>query len=177
MTSRPIALLAVVLGLLAWAEVPRADDVPAGDVLPFRILYGNPGEMPADEVACFVWNEGGRLHVRVTSDHSSQEIAGELRVEPDGVLKDVSLDASTMRIRQPVPSVLRFDTEAGGSSEELSVVLAGDIEILRVDFRVDGDAAPNALHIGERQEKPKGLPADLALTGARASWIERFGFN
>ena len=59
----------------------------------------------------------------------------------------------------------------------LSVVLAGDVETLRVSLSLDGQSRPEALRIGERQERPKGLPADLALTGARASWIERFGFN
>ena len=102
---------------------------------------------------------------------------GELHVTPAGVLKDVSLEEAGLRIRQPTPSLLQFDLRTNGEPEELSVVLAGDVEILRVSVRLDGEARAEALRIGERQERPKGLPADLALTGARASWIERFGFN
>lgn len=163
-------------GNVARAQGPLPTPAP-GDVLPFRLLYGNPGEGPRGEVACFVWNEGGRLHVRVTADDIAHEIEGALHVSPAGVLKDVSLHAPGMRVRQPRPSLLEFDTRTGTRAEELSVVLAGDIEVLRVDLHIDGEPAPTALRIGEKQERPKGLPADLALTGARASWIERFGFN
>ncbi len=150
---------------------------PAGDVLPFRLLYGNPGEIPPDQTACYVWSEGGRLHIRITPDGDPREIEGELHVTPSGVLKDVSLEAPGLRIRQPAPSLLQFDMRTNDQPEELSVVLAGDVQTLRIDLRIDGERQPTALRIGERQERPKGLPADLALTGARASWIERFGFN
>lgn len=170
------ALLLLSLGSQAQTAQPGTLP-PAGDVLPFRLLYGNPGKMPGSETACYVWSEGGRLHVRITSDGTPHEVRGELRVTPAGVLKDVSLEESGLRIRQPVPSLLQFDVRTNGEPEELSVVLAGDVEILRVTVGVDGESHADALRIGERQEKPKGLPADLALTGARASWIERFGFN
>ncbi len=171
-----LALVMLALGSRAQTET-ETEATPAGDVLPFRLLYGNPGEIPARETACYLWSEGGRLHVRITSDGEPHEVEGELQVSPGGVLKDVSLEASGLRIRQPIPSLLQFDLRTGKTPDELSVVLAGNVEILRIDVRIDGDTHPGALRIGERQERPKGLPADLALTGARASWIERFGFN
>lgn len=157
-------------------DLARGDQQAPGDVLPFRLLYGNPGPVPA-ETACYLWSEGGRLHIRITSGSEPREVEGELRVSPHGVLKDVSLEAGRVRIRQPLPSLLQFDLKTTGRVEELSVVLAGDVEILRVDLRLDGEVHPGALRIGERQERPKGLPADLTLTGSRAGWIERFGFN
>lgn len=183
MKTPDLVALAIAGGLLLLSFGVRAptganvEDIPPGDVLPFRILYGNPGEMPSSQAACFIWNEGGRLHVRITSDGTPHEIEGSLEVSPDGVLKDVSFESRRLRVRQPVPSWLEFDVQTGASTEELSVVLAGDIETLRVRLRLDGESRPESLRIGERQERPKGLPADLALTGARASWIERFGFN
>lgn len=170
------ALLLVPLGTRAQT-VESGNLPPAGDVLPFRLLYGNPGEIQENETACYVWSEGGRLHVRITSDGTPHEVQGELQVAPAGVLKDVSLEETGLRIRQPLPSLLQFDLRTNGEPEELSVVLAGDVELLRVNVQLDGEAHADALRIGERQERPKGLPADLALTGARASWIERFGFN
>lgn len=173
-----VALAGVMLALGTRAQPGVATTpVPAGDVLPFRLLYGNPGPATPNETACFVWSEGGRLHIRVTSDGAPHEIAGALEVTPGGVLKDVSIEAPGIRIQQRRPSLLRFDLRTDEPTEELSVVLAGDVETLRIDLRVDGREQPAALRIGERRERPKGLPADLALTGARASWIERFGFN
>lgn len=155
----------------------NVDTPPAGDVLPFRILYGNPGKILTKDTTCYLWSEGGRLHLRITPDGTSHDVKGALEVRPAGVLKDVSFDSSGIRIRQPVPSLLQFDVTTEAKPEELSVVLAGDVEILRIELTLDGEAHPEALRIGERQEQPKALPADLALTGYRASWIERFGFN
>lgn len=172
------ALATAILASNAPAQIgTRTDLPPPGDVLPFRLLYGNPGVIPAGETACYVWSEGGRLHVRITSDATPREVEGELEVRPGGVLKDVSLEPGGVRVRQPLPSLLQFDFRTDGEPEEISVVLAGDVETLRVNLRLDGRTRPAAVRIGERQEQPKGLPADLALTGARASWIERFGFN
>lgn len=170
------ALLMLSLGAQAPTRA-NVDGPPAGDVLPFRILYGNPGEISGGQAACYLWSEGGRLHLRITSDGTAHEVEGSLQVTPGGVLKDVSFDSSELRIRQPLPSLLQFDVRTEAKPEELSVVLAGDVEILRITLTLDGESHPSALRIGERQERPKGLPADLALTGARASWIERFGFN
>lgn len=183
MKTSDVIALAVAGGLLLLSlgtQTPlraNVDGPPAGDVLPFRILYGNPGEIPANQAACYLWSEGGRLHLRITSDGKPHDVEGALEVTPGGVLKDVSFDSRGLRVRQPVPSLLEFDVRTDSRSEELSVVLAGDVETLRVSLSLDGQSHPEALRIGERQERPKGLPADLALTGARASWIERFGFN
>ncbi len=173
-----IALAAVMLALGTRAGHDDAGpSTPAGDVLPFRLLYGSPAAVTPRETACYLWSEGGRLHIRITAGPTPNEVEGSLEVMPGGVLKDISMTASGIRIQQPRPSLLRFDLRADRHTEEFSVVLAGDVEALRVDLRIDGREQSNALRIGEREERPKGLPADLALTGARASWIERFGFN
>jgi len=181
--SRRLFALATGLCALLLAGVPAtrtstaADVTPPGDVLPFRLLYGNPGPLSSHDTAGYLWSEGGRLHLRITAGPARREVAGEFRAIPSGVLKDVLLEEGNVRIRQPIPSLLQFDLRTDGTAEEFSVALAGDIETLRVDLRIDGRPRPTALRIGRRQERPKGLPADLALTGARASWIERFGFN
>ncbi len=183
-TGRRLLSRGLLLALLLLPTTPGAQPMPpqggpatAVDVLPFRILYGNPGTVPAGETACYLWNEGGRLHLRIVSDEAPHEVSGELRVAPDGLLKDVSVEPGRIRVRQPLPALLQFDLRTSEPVEELSVVLAGDVDILSVDLQLDGRRVPDALRIGERQERPVGLPADLALTGARSDWIERFGFN
>ena len=165
----PTALLA--------QEIPAEDKREAGDVLPYRLLYGKPGKTLPGQATCAVWNEGGRLHVRISGGGKALEIAGELRAKPAGILKDVAVTDPGIRIRQPVPWILRFDTRTGSREEEFSVVLAGETRTLRIDLNIDGKPSPEALRIGERAEHPRALPADLAFTGAQASWIERFGFE
>lgn len=183
MKTADVIALAVAGGLLLLSlgtQTPlraNVDAPPAGDVLPFRILYGNPGKIRTTRTTCYLWSEGGRLHLRITPDGTAHDVTGALEVRPEGVLKDVSFESSGFRIRQPLPSLLQFDVRTQAHAEELSVVLAGDVEILRIALTIDGKTPPEALRIGERQEQPKALPADLALTGYRASWIERFGFN
>jgi hypothetical protein len=165
-----LAVLLLCAGLV-WAggEV--------GDVLPFRIVYGNPGATPSAETACYLWSEGGRLHVRITSDGTPREVDGELRVSAGGVLKDLGLRSEALRIRQPSPTLLQFDLRTSEAEQGFDVVLAGDVASVTIDLRIDGKSRPQALRIGGEQERPRGLPAKLALTGARASWIERFGFQ
>jgi len=168
---------AAAAALLFLGAAPVAAEREVGDVLPFRIVYGNPGAKPPEETACYVWSEGGRLHVGITSDGTPREVDGELRVTSGGVLKDVGLQSQTLRIRQPSPTVLQFDLRTTGGEQGFDVVLAGDVAAVTIDLRIDGSPKPEALRIGGQQERPRGLPAKLALTGARASWIERFGFE
>ena len=159
-------------------NVPADDERPAGDILPYRLLYGKPEKIDPGEVACYFWNEGGRLHVRISGSEKPLEIFGQLRAKPSGILKDVDIvENANVRIRQPAPWILQFDARMDPQSEEFSVVVAGDTKTLRVDLTIDGEPSPLTVRIGERKERPRALPADLAFTGARASWIERFGFE
>jgi hypothetical protein len=175
-TARAVAQALFLLSLLSCSAVASAAG-EVGDVLPFRIVYGNPGVRETGETACYLWSEGGRLHVRITSDGTPREVDGEIRVTAGGVLKDVGLQSEVLRIRQPSPTLLQFDLRTGKGEQGFDVVLAGDIASVTIDVRIDGEARPNALRIGGERERPRGLPAKLALTGARASWIERFGFQ
>lgn len=174
-----IALLGLALALFVSSPIAAADGTTeaAGDVLPFRILYGSPREDPDRGPRCAVWSEGGRLHFRFQPGDRPQEVSGEIRATPDGILKDAAIDGGSPRLRQPFPSLLQFDFRTGEEREAFSVVMTGDIDVLRIDLEVEGNRRPDLLEIGERAEVPRGLPAELALKGIRADWFERFGLN
>lgn len=173
----PILLLGLTLLLLASSSMAEETDETVGDVLPFRILYGSPKEEAKTGPHCAVWSEGGRLHVRFQPGDTPQEVSGEIRATPDGILKDAAIDGGSPRLRQPFPSLLQFDFRTGAVPEGFSVVMTGDIDVVRIDLRVEGDRRADILQLGERAEIPRGLPAELALKGIRADWFERFGLN
>jgi hypothetical protein len=171
------SVLALALLCLAMAGSSSAQ-TPVGDVLPFRIVYGNPNFAESGkEITCYLWSEGGRLHLRITPDGKSHEVEGELRTSSGGILRDVAPLSENLRVRQPSPARLLFDVSVTDQVEGLDIVLGGDAAALTVDLRIDLDQKPHLLRIGEGQERPRGLPAELRISGAEASWIERFGFR
>ncbi|MEW6272404.1 MAG: hypothetical protein AB1689_24240 [Thermodesulfobacteriota bacterium] len=168
-------LLAAVL--LAAGAGRDALAAPPADVLPFRLLYGRPSFTSNGTVACFLWSEGGRLHLRLVPDGQQHRVRGELRTSKAGSFRDVTPSSEDLQIRQSKPSKLEFETRSAGKEEGLDVTLGGDFNQLTIDLLVDDVREPGALRIGERRERPRGLPARLEVKGADPSWIERFGFD
>ncbi|HEY8517777.1 MAG TPA: hypothetical protein VIS07_19890 [Candidatus Binatia bacterium] len=150
---------------------------PPADVLPFRLIYGRPAFAIDTGVACFLWSEGGRLHLRLLPDGGRHRVRGELRTSKTGSFRDVTPTSEDLLIRQPRPSKLEFETRTNGKEEGLDVTLGGDFNQLTIDLLIDDEREPEALRIGERRERPRGLPARLEVKGADPSWIKRFGFT
>lgn len=168
------ALLAGAIALLTARDV-RA--VAAGDTMPFRIVHGRPTFSNEAGVACYLWSEGGRLHVRLVPTEKRHRVRGELRTSRAGSFRDVTPSSEDLVIKQPRPSRLEFETHTGASKEEgLDVTLAGDFNQLTIDLTVDEQRKPDAVRIGAKRERPRGLPARLDVKGADPTWIQRFGF-
>jgi len=149
---------------------------PPADVLPFRLIYGRPAFAIDTGVACFLWSEGGRLHLRLLPDGGRHRVRGELRTSKTGSFRDVTPTSEDIVVRQSRPSKLEFETWSGGKEEGIDVTLAGDFNQLTVDLTVDEQRRPDAIRIGARREVPRALPTRLEVQGADPSWIERFGF-
>ena len=174
-TSRLLPVLASLLlqaSLLATAAPAAA---PA-DVMPFRIVYGRPTFSTEVGVACYLWSEGGRLHLRLISDATRHRVRGELRTSRSGAFRDVTPTSEDLFVKQTKPSKLEFETHTAGKEEGLDVTLGGDFNQLTIDLHVDDVRQPDAVRIGAKRERPRGLPARLDVKGADPSWIQRFGF-
>ena len=168
------ALLAIAIALLARRD---AHAIAAGDTMPFRIVHGRPAFTSEAGVACYLWSEGGRLHVRLVPTEKKHRVRGELRTSRAGSFRDVTPSSEDLVIKQPKPSRLEFETHTGANREEgLDVTLAGDFNQLTIDLSVDDQRQPDAVRIGAKRERPRGLPARLDVKGADPSWIQRFGF-
>jgi hypothetical protein len=167
-------LVAVAIGLLAARD---AHAIAAGDTMPFRIVHGRPVFAAEAGVTCYLWSEGGRLHVRLTATEKKHRVRGELRTSRAGSFRDVTPSSEDLVIKQPKPSRLEFETHTGANKEEgLDVTLAGDFNQLTIDLSVDDQRQPDAVRIGAKRERPRGLPARLDVKGADPTWIQRFGF-
>lgn len=174
--SRRLAASASVL-ILALGATSGALAAKVADTLPFRLLYGRPTFTADGEVACYLWMEGGRLHVRITPNDRRHRVRGELRTSRGGSFRDVTPSSEDLPIRQPRPSKLEFETITGWKDEGLDITLGGDVSQVTIDLLVDGERRPDAVRIGPRNERPRGLPARLDQHGADPTWIERFGFR
>jgi hypothetical protein len=180
-STSPIRVRGVAAALLAWLVVMLAAGdvraIAAGDTMPFRIVHGRPSFATEAGVACYLWSEGGRLHVRLVPTEKRHRVRGELRTSRAGSFRDVTPSSEDLVIKQPKPSRLEFETHTGASKEEgLDVILAGDFNQLTIDLSVDDQRQPDAVRIGARRERPRGLPARLDVKGADPTWIQRFGF-
>lgn len=164
-----LAALALTLQGLVSAAVTRAE--PVRDTLPFSSAFGRPSYSSGHETACFLWIEGGRIHVRVTADGTPHRVEGELRTSEQGVFEDVAPLSARLRPRQPRPSKLMFDVSVTDREEGFDITLAGDYAHLAVDLLIDGRRVPEAVRIGDRAESPYSLPVRLRLRSARASWL------
>lgn len=167
------SILAAAIALLAARDV-RA--VAAGDTMPFRVVHGRPAFTGEAGVGCYLWSEGGRLHVRLVATEKRHRVRGELRTSRAGSFRDVTPSSEDLVIKQPKPSRLEFETRTGAREEGFDVTLAGDFNQLTIDLTVDDQRQPEAVRIGARRERPRGLPARLDVKGADPSWIQRFGF-
>lgn len=172
------ACIAALLALCATALVPRAGHgAPAvGDTVPFRILYGRPPFGGQLGIACFLWSEGGRLHIRIVPTETRHRVRGELRTSRAGSFRDVTPTSEDLVVKQAKPSKLEFETHTRGKEEGLDVTLAGDFTQLTIDLTIDEERRPDVLLIGAKRERPRGLPTRLDVKGADPSWIQRFGF-
>jgi hypothetical protein len=176
---RALQRLLIVLASLVLqtpALVGPAHAAAPADVLPFRIVYGRPLFSSEVGVACYLWSEGGRLHLRLISDATRHRVRGELRTSRSGAFRDVTPTSEDLFVKQSKPSKLEFETHTGGKEEGLDVTLAGDFNQLTIDLHVDDARQPDAVRIGAKRERPRGLPARLDVKGADPSWIQRFGF-
>ncbi|HYC23035.1 MAG TPA: hypothetical protein VEI94_10035 [Candidatus Bathyarchaeia archaeon] len=167
------AVLLVALLILLVPGPGRAD--PVRDTLPFRIAYGRPSYELHGATACFLWVEGGRLHLRITPDRLSHQIEGELRTSQRGAFEDVAPLSERLRPRQPRPTKIMFDTLLDTAEEGFDVTMSGDYAHLTIDLLIDGKREPALLRIGEHQESPAGLPARLRLHGSGVTWRDRLG--
>jgi hypothetical protein len=164
--------------LLAASVLLTARDVgaiAAGDTMPFRIVHGRPSFATENGVACFLWSEGGRLHVRIVPAGKRHRVRGELRTSRSGAFRDVTPSSEDLVVKQSKPSKLEFETHTA-REEGLDVTLAGDFTQLTIDVTVDDERRPDAVRIGAKRERPRGLPARLDVKGADPTWIQRFGF-
>jgi hypothetical protein len=164
-----------MLGLLLQAAAARAA-APA-DTMPFRVVYGRPDFATETDVACYLWSEGGRLHMRLRSDSTRRQVRGELRTNSGAAFRDVVPSSEDVLVKQSKPSKLEFETQSGHRVDDgLDVTLSGDFNQLTVDFYVDDAREPGSVRIGARRERPRGLPLRLEVKGGDSSWIQRFGF-
>jgi hypothetical protein len=177
------AALGLLLSLGVGLSTTVVDDVhadPIRDTLPFRVAYGRPAYDAEDPPACYLWMEGGRLHLRFTPDRTPDRaphrIEGELRTSDGGFFEDVAPLSERLRPRQPRPAKLMFDTRVANVEEGFDVTPSGDYRHVTIDLLIDGNRNPAALKVGERQTSPAGLPARLRLHGSDPGWLERFGF-
>lgn len=171
---RRLAIVLALAVLSSWGTARAA--VPA-DTLPFSVVYGRPEFSHESEVSCYLWSEGGRLHVRLQSTAARHQVRGELRTNRGGSFHDVTPSSDDLLIKQKKPSRLEFETLAGRHPDEgLDVVLTGDFDQLTIDFFVDDARRADAVRIGARRERPRGLPARLDVKGGDPSWLRRFGF-
>jgi len=167
------ALVALLAGFLRPAPASAA---PPADTMPYRVVHGRPTFTPEGGVTCFLWSEGGRLHVRIVPDGSRHHLRGELRTSREGYFRDVTPSSEDLVVKQSKPSKLEFETRTGAKVESLDVTLAGDFNQVTLDLEIDDVSAPGAVRIGARAEVPRGLPVRLDVKGADSSWIQRFGF-
>jgi hypothetical protein len=167
---------ALLLLLGASFRSAAAHAAAPADNLPYRIVHGRPTFTSAGIVTCYLWSEGGRLHVRLLPDGVRRRVRGELRTSKSGSFRDVTPSSEDLVVKQPRPSKLEFETRTGATEEGLDVTLAGDFNQLTIDLTIDDVRVPDALRIGARSERPLGLPARLDVNGADPSWIQRFGF-
>lgn len=170
---RILLALAATAPLALWSGATRSE--PLGDILPFRLLHGRPAGRRG--APALLWSEGGRLKLRVRPAPGLRRFEGVLRLSGRGVFKDVRPLSEALLVRMPQPSALYFDGRLDHRTEGFDVALAGDFAELTIDLRLDGERRPEDLAIGERAERPAGLPARLELEGAEPAWLERFGFR
>lgn len=166
---RTLVALALLVGGPAGAT-------PLGDTMPFRLIHGRPSFATGNDVLCYLWSEGGRLHLRILPTDDRHRVRGELRTSKTGSFRDVTPSSEELFVRQPRPSKIEFEVRTDGSEEGLDVTLGGDFHQLTIDLTVDDARRPDAVRIGQRRETPRGLPARLDVNGADPTWIERFGF-
>ncbi|MBM4242580.1 MAG: hypothetical protein FJ148_02040 [Deltaproteobacteria bacterium] len=176
--TRHLAGTLAAIVLIAGAALPPRDvhAVAPGDTMPFRIVHGRPSFTDEAAIACYLWSEGGRLHLRVVPNQTRHRVRGALRTSRDGAFRDVTPTSEDLVIKQPKPSKLEFETHTGAGEEGLDVTLAGDFNQLTIDLTVDDQRRPEAVRIGAKREQPRALPARLDVNGADPSWIQRFGF-
>lgn len=176
--ARADAVAIMTLGaLVAALLVPLpARAAPPADTMPYRVVHGRPTFTTAGAITCFLWSEGGRLHVRIVPDALRRRVRGELRTSREGYFRDVTPSSEDLVVKQTKPSKLEFETRTGAKEEGLDVTLAGDFNQVTLDLKIDDASAPEAVRIGARREQPRGLPVRLDVKGADSSWIQRFGF-
>jgi hypothetical protein len=172
--ARPL-LAALLVALLAAAPLPALAD-GTRDTLPFRVAYGQPAFTSGDEVACYFWSQGGRLHLRISADTVPHKVEGELRTGGGGVFEDVAPLTENLRVRQPRPTKLLFDVRTERQEEGFDVTLTGNFRQVTVDLLIDGVRNAQAFRIGGQRTVPAALPARLDLRGGTSTWLERFGF-
>ena len=170
----PLAAALLLVGVALGAQAALA--AAPGDTMPFRIVYGRPNFTGEAAIVCYLWSEGGRLHLRVVPSRTRHRVRGELRTSKAGAFRDVTPSSEDMVVKQSRPSKLEFETVTAGQEEGLDVTLAGDFNQLTIDLTVDDERRPDAVRIGARREIPRALPTRLDVKGADPSWIERFGF-
>jgi hypothetical protein len=168
-------VLSILAGLL-MSEHHASAAPQAGDTMPFRILYGRPTFSNEAGVACYLWSEGGRLHLRLVPTENRHRVRGELRTSRAGSFRDVTPSSEDLVVKQSKPSKLEFETRTGAKQEGFDVTLAGDFNQLTIDLTVDDERKADAVRIGAKRERPRALPARLDVKGADPSWIPRFGF-
>ncbi len=170
------AAAALLTSALYCLAATAACSAPVGDILPFRLLHGRP---PRDDGGALarLWSEGGRLKLRIGPAPGTRRFAGVLTLSGRGVFKDVRPLSESLLVRMPRPGALYFDGPLREDTQGFDVALAGDFAELTIDLRLDGERRPGDLAIGERAERPAGLPAQLNLQEVEPGWLERFGFR
>jgi len=176
--ARPASRSLVALCVVLATVLPPCTAIaaPPADTMPFRIVHGRPTFVAEGGVACYLWSEGGRLHLRLLPASTRHRVRGELRTSRAGSFRDVTPLSEDLLVKQSKPSKLEFETHTASKEEGFDVTLSGDFNQLTIDLSIDGVRQPDAVRIGVRRERPRGLPARLDVKGADPSWIQRFGF-
>src|SRR3569832_1084536 len=145
---RGIVAAGSLLLLFSGAVLPprTASATPqAGDTMSFRIVYGRPTFSNEAGVACYLWSEGGRLHVRLVATETRHRVRGELRTSRAGSIRDEPPTSEDLVDKQSKPSKLESETRTGAKEEGLDVTLAGDFNQLTIDLTVDDERKPDAV--------------------------------
>jgi hypothetical protein len=154
--------------MTAFAAPPKAN-------IPYRFAFGRPTLEVGARSKCYLWLEGGRLHLRLTGTERRPRIEGEIRTSLTGKFEDPTPLSEELRLRQPRPSKIMFYLEAGPREEGFDVALAGDYNHVTLDLFIDGQQAAEDVHVGGSLLKPEGLPVRIRIGRGARSFLDRLG--
>jgi hypothetical protein len=119
-----------------------------------------PNIFPGQEEGYFIWTDGNRVHIRVTTEgerliFSGQAIGNGAIVR----IEEVAQEGIDITIREDV-NQMDFQWAATGGPDGLDFTFTGDM--LQLNLRIEGEAKPELVFVGaDRLTLKNGLPLRL----------------